>query len=45
MIRYKKEFEEEMGQKMIPLNTVSVSRLSREMGVSEATLYAGVLEH
>jgi len=39
MPRYEKEFKEQAVQKMMPPNAVSVAQLSRDTGVSEATLY------
>lgn len=39
MAHYEKEFKEQTVQKMMPPNAVSVARLSRDSGVSEATLY------
>lgn len=39
MARYEKEFKEQTVKKMMPPNAASVARLSRETGVSEATLY------
>lgn len=39
MPRYEQEYKEQAVQKMMPPNALSVARLSRETGVSEATLY------
>ena len=39
MPRYEKEFKEQTVKKMMPPNAISVARLSRDTGVSEATLY------
>jgi len=39
MAHYEKEFKEQAVQKMMPPNALSVARLSRDTGVSEATLY------
>ncbi len=40
MPRYEKEFKEQVVHRMMPPNSMSVSEVSRETGVSEATLYA-----
>jgi len=40
MPRYEKEYKEQTVKKMMPPNAVSVAQLSRDTGVSEATLSA-----
>jgi len=40
MPRYEKEFKEQVVRRMMPPNAMSVAEVSRETGVSEATLYA-----
>ncbi len=40
MPRYEKEFKEQVVHRMMPPNAMSVAEVSRETGVSEATLYA-----
>jgi transposase-like protein len=39
MPRYPKEFKESIIQKMMPPNAVSVSKLAKETGVTDTTLY------
>ena len=39
MQRYAEEFKEQSARKLMPPNAMSVAQVSREIGVSEATLY------
>jgi len=45
MPRYEQEFKEQVVRRMMPPNAKSVAEVSRETGVSEATLYAWCNEY
>jgi transposase len=40
MTRYSKEFKEQIVRKMMPPNSQSVSRISKDSGIAAPTLYA-----